>query len=168
MLKPTFSFKTEYDMTTFTAMAKAFRRTVRKKQSIRSRILGAAVVMIGIIASLLWRPNPLTVLAIALIIFVFIFEDRLNGFLAKKRMLPGMERVCSEFYEDRYISATDIETTEWHYDKIKYIAEDSAFFIFFFSKSHAQVYDKGHMDGGTAEDFRAFIQEKTGLVLFKI
>ena len=34
--------------------------------------------------------------------------------------------------------------------------------MFLFSKNHAQVYDKRTLTGGTAEEFRAFMQEQTG------
>lgn len=33
--------------------------------------------------------------------------------------------------------------------------------MFLFSKNHAQVYDKRTLTGGTAEEFRAFMREKT-------
>ena len=162
-MEPRFSFETNYNTATFVSMARAIRKTVGKKRSRRSHIFGAAVVVLGIAASLIWGPKPLTIAAIALIILVFIFENRINAFFAIKRMLPGMERVRSDFYEDRYISSTDIGTTEWHYDKIKHIAEDKDFFIFFFSKSHVQAYDKSSIHGRIDADFKIFIEEKTGL-----
>ena len=34
-------------------------------------------------------------------------------------------------------------------------------FVFIFSISHAQVYDKSGLTGGTVEEFREFIQRKT-------
>ena len=33
--------------------------------------------------------------------------------------------------------------------------------MFLFSKNHAQVYDKRKLTGGTPEEFRSFLQEKT-------
>ena len=42
------------------------------------------------------------------------------------------------------------------------MAETKDYFVFLFSKNHAQVYDKRTLTGGTAEEFRAFMQEKTG------
>lgn len=35
------------------------------------------------------------------------------------------------------------------------------FFVFVFSASHAQLYDKRHLQGGTVEDFRRFIETAT-------
>lgn len=40
------------------------------------------------------------------------------------------------------------------------IAETKDYFVFIFSPSHAQVYDKSNLPGGTAEEFSSFIKEK--------
>ena len=61
------------------------------------------------------------------------------------------------------MSAIDIGTTGWHYDKIKAIVEDKDYFIFIFSESHTQAYDKRKMSGGTADVYRKFIVQKTNL-----
>ena len=162
-MKPLFSFETDYDMNTFISMARALRMTIRKKHSKRSHIFGWGVVVLGIAFIFLGDVRLLHITAIAAIALALIFEDRLNAWVAMKRMLKGMEKARSDFYEDRYVSATDIGTTEWHYDKIKALAEDKDYFIFIFSESHTQAYDKRKMSGGTVADFRDFIMQKTGL-----
>ena len=167
-MKPLFSFETDYDIHTFIAMARALRMTVRKKHSKRSQIFGLGVAALGVSSIILWGPKLLTIAAIAVIILALLFEDRLNARFAMKRMLSGMERARSDFYEDRYVSATDIGTTEWHYDKIKAIAEDKVYFVFIFGESHTQAYDKRKMSGGTADAFRRFIVQKTGLNVQRI
>ena len=167
-MKPLFSFETDYDIHAFIAMARALRMTVRKKHSKRSQIFGLGVAALGVSSIILWGPKLLTIAAIAVIILALLFEDRLNAWFAMKRMLKGMEKARSDFYEDRYRSATDIGTTEWHYDKIKGIAEDNGYFIFLFSESHTQAYDKRKMSGGSQDDFRGFIEEKTGLTMQRI
>ena len=167
-MEPLFSFETDYDMNTFISMARALRMTIRKKHSKRSHIFGWGVVVLGIAFTFLGDVRVLHITAIAAIALALLFEDRLNGWIAMKRMLKGMEKVKSDFYEDRYVSATDIGTTEWHYDKIKAIAEDKDYFIFLFSESHTQVYDKRKMTGGTGADFRNFIMQKTGLNVQRI
>ena len=166
--QPLFSFKTKYDMNTFISMARALRMTVRKKHSKRSHILGLAVAFLGVASIIMWGPKLLTIAAIAVILLALLFQDRLNAWFAMKRMLSGMERARSDFYEDRYVSATDIGTTEWHYDKIKAIAEDKVYFIFIFSESHTQAYDKRKMSGGTADAYRKFIVQKTNLNVQRI
>ena len=66
-----FTTATDYDMKTLTAMAKALRKTVRKRKSRRAHIFGWIVVLLGTLLllppagssfsisgrrSLLWRP----------------------------------------------------------------------------------------------------------------
>ena len=167
-MEPLFSFETDYDMNALIAMARALRKTVRAKHSKRSHILGLGVTFLGVASMILWGPKLLTIAAIAVIILVLLFEDRLNARVAMKRMLKGMEKAKSDFYEDRYVSATDIGTTEWRYDKMIAIAEDRDYFIFFFSESHTQAYDKRKMSGGIGADFRDFIMQKTGLNVQRI
>ena len=167
-MEPLFSFETDYDMNTFISMARALRMTIRKKHSKRSHIFGWGVVVLGIAFTFLGDVRVLHITAIAAIALALLFEDRLNGWIAMKRMLKGMEKVKSDFYEDRYVSATDIGTTEWHYDKIKGIAEDKDYFIFLFSESHTQAYDKRKMTGGSGADFRNFIMKKAGLNVQRI
>ena len=142
-MKPLFSFETDYDIHAFIAMARALRMTVRKKHSKRSQIFGLGVAALGVSSIILWGPKLLTIAAIAVIILALLFEDR-------------------------YVSATDIGTTEWHYDKIKAIVEDKVYFVFIFGESHTQAYDKRKMSGGTADAFRRFIVQKTGLNVQRI
>ena len=162
-MKPLFSFETDYDMNTFISMARALRMTIRKKHSKRSHIFGWGVVVLGIAFIFLGDVRLLHITAIAAIALALIFEDRLNAWVAMKRMLKGVEKARSDFYEDRYVSATDIGTTQWHDHSIKALAEDKDYFIFIFSESHTQAYDKRKMSGGTVADFRDFIMQKTGL-----
>lgn len=46
-----FTTTTDYDMKTLTAMARALRKTVRKKRSRRAHIFGWIVVLLGILPS---------------------------------------------------------------------------------------------------------------------
>ena len=98
------------------------------------------------------------------IIVSFIFEDWLNGYFAKKRMLKGTEKSTSTFDTEiatAFISETAIGKSEFSYDKVAQIAETERYFIFIFSENHAQVYDKVSISGGTVDEFREFISKVT-------
>ena len=137
-----FRFETQYTAKTMAVMARALRKTIRKKRSRRSTVI--------------------TLAAAAVILFALLFEDRINGYVASKQLLPGMEKAVTVFSEGGFTSTTDVGTTEWKYDKIAMLAETAGFFVFIFSASHAQLYDKQHLQGGTAEEFRHFIEQQTG------
>ena len=155
-------------------MAKILRKTVRKKQSRRSHIFGWIVAVLGLLLSL---PNGdhfdlsfktiITWVAVSVIIAAMLWEDAINGYFARKRMMPQLLTSTVEFTENGYHSVTEVGNSDFRYDTIVAIAETDAYFIFIFSKSHAQVYDKNGFEIGTEEDFRTFIQEITALKLQK-
>ena len=104
--------------------------------------------------------NPL--LAILTGLVTGLLEDRLNARAAKARLLPGTEHAATVFDEDGYTMTTGVTETRWQYAQILAIAETKRYFILALSKNHAQAVNKEGMQGGSAEEFRAFITEKTG------
>ena len=171
-----FKFETLYDQKALTAMARALRKTVRKKHSRKSYIFGWIVVALALF--LAFRPGEdgfvwdlrviVTVVAAIVMISALFWEDKLNGYFAGKRALPGTNEATSTFTEDGYSSVTEIGKTEWTYEKITALAETDNYFVFVFSVSHAQLYDKRTITGGTEDDFRQFIEQKTGKKLEKV
>lgn len=161
-----FAFETQYNAKTMASMAKALRRTIRKKHSRRSHIFGWIVTVLALLLLISkgfafdFRAI-VTFIAILAILTALLFEDRINGYVAKKRLLPGTEKTVTIFSERGFVSITEIGKSEWNYDKVIMIAETTDFFVFIFSASHAQLYDKRHLRGGTADDFRRFIEAAT-------
>ena len=165
-----FTFETSYNQKALTTMAKALRKTIRKKRSRRSHILGWVVMIMGALLAVnslrsgvvFNAKNIVTWLAILAILIVFIWEDALNGYIASKRMLKGTEKATSIFTEEGFASITEIGKSEWNYDKVMLVGDTKDYFVFIYSANHAQVYDKSSISGGTAEEFCRFIEEKTG------
>ena len=42
------------------------------------------------------------------------------------------------------------------------MTEDENYFVFVIGKNRTQAYDKRKLSGGTAAEFRSFLEEKTG------
>ncbi len=171
-----FKFETAYDREAVTIMAKALRKTARKKRNIRSRVLGVIVAVAAILLTLplgdrefvLDFRTVLTWLVVAVLVFVLFFEDRINGYVAKKRMLPGLETATVTFNEEGYYSETELGSSEFKYGNIAMIAETEDYFVFIFSQSHAQIYSKKSVSGGSIEEFRDFIKNATGKEILKV
>ena len=160
-------FETDYNMETLTAMAKGLRKTVRRKRSRRVHIFAAVVLVLGILTILatVAGGEPLGasgVVTLLVVILVSLFEDRLNAWFARKRLLPGTEHAVATFEEDGYVSATGVTESRFSYAQIVAVAETARYFVFALSSHHTQAYDKRNIRGGSVEDFRAFIAEKTG------
>jgi len=168
-----FVFETRYDLPALTVMAKGLRKTVRKKHSRRSHFFGWIVIVLGLLLSIpseagIESKNVVTWLVVAVLLLTLLLEDRLNGWIAKKRMLPGTDRAVATFSEDGYYSETAMGNTEWKYENISALAETRDYFVFVFGQNHAQVYDKRSIAGGTAAEFRSFVQEKTGKMMVSL
>ncbi len=171
-----FIFETVYNQRALTTMAKGIRKIARKKRTKRSHIFGWIVIALALLLALadikdgfVLTANKIITLVAALVIFiVLIFEDRINGYVARKRMLPGTEKSTVKFVEEGFYSETEAGKSEWNYDRILILAETKDYFIFVFSSSHAQVYDKNNLSGGTVEEFRKFICERTGKTMTTI
>ena len=163
-------FETDYNMETLTAMAKGLRKTVRRKRSRRVHIFAAVVLVLGLLTILattaggepLGASGVVMLLAMLMVILVSLFEDRLNAWFAKKRLLPGTEHAVATFEEDGYVSATSMSESKFSYAQIVAVAETERYFVFALSSHHTQAYDKRNIRGGSVENFRAFIAEKTG------
>ena len=167
-----FTFETNYDRKGLAVMAKCLRKTVRKAKSKRSHILGWVVVVLAALLSWPFGEGGFTVdfrkvltwLVMAVMVAALLFEDRLNGYFAGKRMLKGTEKAASVFDTEAvgFVSETAVGKSEFSYDTVQLVAETAEYFVFVFSASHAQIYDKSSLTGGTAAEFRQFIADRTG------
>ena len=146
-----FRFETDYNLETLTAMAKGLRQTVRKKRSRRTRIFAGIVLAIGLVSTALSivskeplrARNLLVPLAMLNVIYASLQEDRLNGRVAKRNVLPG-------------------------YAQIRAVAELPRYLVLALSNNQAQAFDKESLSGGTIEEFRAFLADKTGKTVQQI
>ena len=169
-------FETKYDLKVLTMMARIVRKTVRKKHSRRSHVFGWLAVVFGILmlvplngeAVTIDFKKVLTVMAIFVIVCVLLFEDLLNGYLAKKRMLPGTDAAVTRFKDNEFLTELKMGVTDWKYEYIDLLVETKEYFVFVFGNCHAQLYDKKSLVGGTVDEFRNFITEKTGKQILKI
>lgn len=165
-----FRNETTYNQKAVTAMAKALRKTIRKKRSKRSHIFGWIVVILALLLSFvpgeegfqITFKTIVTWMVTVILFLVLICEDWLNGYIARRRLLPGTEKVTARFDEEGYYSESEFGKSEWKYEKIQRIAELKGYFVFIFNMSHAQVYSKKRLTGGSVEEFRGFIEAKTG------
>lgn len=180
-----FTFVTDYDQKALTTLAKVLRKTTRRVSSIISRVVcGAFVVMMlpGILipALLMFTEGEAmsvevlllgySCLGICLLVVILpiVFSDYLVGFQARKHMQPGTEKATAIFSAEGYISITNAAKTEFRYDSMSYISETTDYFVFVMGKNHGMVFSKSSISGGTVEDFRRFIEEKTNKELLRI
>ena len=164
-----FTFETEYNQKALSVMAKCIRKTARAKHSKRSHRLGWLVVILALLPAILGGPldgKKMIMLAAGVImVLALVFEDRLNGFVARSRMLKGTESATALFdteNPDCFISGTAVGKSEFFYSSIVALAETDRYFVFVFSGNHGQVYAKCDLTGGSTDEFREFLERVTG------
>ncbi len=161
--------KTIYDRKALTAMARGMRKTVRRKRSRRSRIVGWVLVALALLlgaGDLILDPGWegwLDLAVAALLLAVLLTEDQINGLLAGRKLLPGSREVETVFTDADYVTTIQNAQTRWSYESIRAIAEGTEFIVLALSNRHAQAYDKGGISAGTAEELLALLRDKTGL-----
>ena len=98
----------------------------------------------------------MTWFAVFLIFAALVWEDALNGRVAFRRIPPGLATSNTTFDEQGYHSVTEVGSSDFPYSNIVALAQTEGYFVF--------VFGKNGISGGTAEQFRRFIEDKTGQV----
>ena len=86
----------------------------------------------------------------------------LNGMIARKNALAGTKEYHVAFGEDSYTVVTAATTSTFRYELINALAESQDYIILLMKKRYAQPLDKRTLTGGTVEEFKRFLEEKTG------
>ena len=161
--------KTVYDQQALTAMARGLRKTVRRKRNRRSRVVGKILMVLALLLGIAilrtgfcWQGVADLVVAVVLLA-VLLTEDQVNGYFAGRKAMPGARDTETVFTEQDYVSTAQTAQTRWSYESIRAIAEGREFIVLALSDRHAQIYDKGGISGGTAEELLSLLREKTGL-----
>ena len=92
-----FTFETEYNQKALCVMAKCIRKTARAKHSKRGHIFGWIVIALALLLSfssgdegfVITFKTVITWVAAAVMLIVLLFEDKINGCFAGKRMLKA-------------------------------------------------------------------------------
>lgn len=165
--------QTAIDRKAMTALAKINRKTIRRGRSspVRTFAWCVAAVELGLAALFIWTGAGgwlTNVLMAAIMLACILGEDAVNGIVGLRRIPPADREVNAAFQEERYVHRTQGAETWWSYRQIKAIGEDKDYFAFALDKKHGQIYAKDSFDWGTPEEFREFIQRKTGLRIQKV
>lgn len=161
--------KTLYSQPALTAMARGLRKTVRRKRSRRSHVLGFGLTALALLlgaVDLLTEPSwvgGVDLALAALLLAVLLTEDWINGFLAGRKMMPGSRESETVFTDADYVTTVQTAQTRWTYEGVRAIAEGRDYLVLALGPRHAQVFDKRGIAGGEEEALCSLLREKTGL-----
>ena len=148
----------------------AMRKVLRRKRSILWAVFGWSVFFINALLLIPFDGEPFTLdastvislLVEVMLLSVLLFQDRFNGRIACKNTLAGTKDYHVVFGEESYTVVTEVTTSTFRYELIDAMAESQDYIIFLMKKRYAQPLDKRTLTGGTVEEFKRFLEEKTG------
>ena len=167
-----FSCRTVYTRRALAAMSKAIRKTTRRGVSILTRVFSWIIIAVCLLSALdgqqsLWI-RGVDAGVIVMLLAVQFGEDTLSAIISKRRAMPGMEECATVFHRDCYESRITGLTSQWQYSRIQALVESGDYLVVILGKNHAQAFDKAGLEGGTVEEFRCFLEERTGKTIRKI
>ena len=153
-----------------TVAARAMRKVLRRKRSIIWAIFGWSVFLFNALLLIPFDGEPFaldvrtvtSLLVEVMLLSVLLFQDRFNGMIACKNTLAGTKDYHIAFGEESYTVVTEVITSTFHYEMIDAMAESQDYMVLLMKKRFAQPLDKRTLTGGTVEEFKRFLEEKTG------
>ena len=166
----TFEIHSDITNQSMAVAARAMRKVLRRKRNIIWAIFGWSVFFINALLLIPFDGEPFTLdagtvislLVEVMLLSVLLFQDRFNGMIACKNTLAGTKAYHFVFDEDSYTIITEVVTSTFHYELIDALAESQDYIIFLMKKRYAQPLDKRTLTGGTVEECKRFLEEKTG------
>ena len=166
----TFEIHSDITNRSMTIAARAMRRVLRRKRSILWASFDWSVYFINALLLIPFDGEPFTLdagtvislLVEVMLLSVLLFQDRLNGMIACKNTLAGTKDYHIVFGEESYTVVTEVTPSTFRYELIDAMAESQDYMILLMKKRIAQPLDKRTLTGGTVEECKRFLEEKTG------
>ena len=172
----TFEIHSDITNRSMTIASRAMRKVLQRKSSILWAIFGWSVFFINALLLIpfdgetftLDASTVISLLVEVMLLSVLLFQDRFNGMIARKNALAGTKEYHVAFGEDSYTVVTEVTTSTFRYELIDALAESQDYIIFLMKKRYAQPLDKRTLTGGTVEEFKRFLEEKTGKMFRRV
>ena len=94
-----------------------------------------------------------------------IWQDKVNGYLAMKRLPENLRSGKWLFREDGYFSDTEAGESDYSYESIFMMVESQGYMILVFHDGKAHIIDMSTIQGGNDGDFRRLLRKKTSLTI---
>ena len=166
----TFEIRSDITNRSMAIASRAMRRVLRRKRNIIWAIFSWSIFLFNTLLLIPFDGEPFTLdastmislLVEVMLLSVLLFQDRFNGMIACKNTLAGTKDYHIAFGEESYTVVTEVITSTFRYEMIDAMAESQDYMILLMKKRFAQPLDKRTLTGGTVEEFKRFLEEKTG------
>ena len=167
-----FRVEQTYDYASLTVLCRAARKTVRRGWKIMRIamwvLLAVECLLTAVLLAIGSTVEPWMIAVTVMLLLLLVFDDKINAWAAKRQMIPGTAHSVTVFEDAAYTVKTDSTETCWQYENITGLCETERYFLFFIGRRHGQCFDKQGFQVGDPEEFRGFIEGKTGLTFTKM
>ncbi len=168
-----FENTTNYDKAALHAFADVCIRTVRRTRYRLHRavllVAGGICVVEGLFVLAFLRPLDYSTTILLGVVLVVGPCSVIKGLFLRRFTARKMQKNMTNtgtcrfrFDEDSFQAEQPGVVSSYRYDRIYKACEAPGYFILFLDKTRGSVVDMGGFTKGTADEFRAFLAEKTG------
>lgn len=167
-----FQCVTTYDLRTLYTLSKVGAAVKSRWKSLIWRLIGLAIAvfMIGMGTLALFSMSNMEIFGVIYLLCgiaagvwsLFLYWIRAWG--VQRFFMNGTQKQSFAFGEDSYEVTVEgiVEHGREEYGEVLRLVETKDYFLLFMEKNAAHILPKRNLTGGTPEQFRAFLEEKTG------
>ena len=104
----------------------------------------------------------------ALMLVWALFLNEIRAWLVGRFVMKGVARHTARFTDEGYDIANQRGEQSFDYSSVQALCEDGRYFFLMLSRQQGNLFDKQGFHTGTADQFRAFLERKTGQTMKKL
>ena len=104
----------------------------------------------------------------ALMLVWALFLNEIRAWLVGRFVMKGVARHTARFTDEGYVIANQRGEQSFDYSSVQALCEDGRYFFLMLSRQQGNLFDKQGFHTGTADQFRAFLERKTGQTMKKL
>ena len=104
----------------------------------------------------------------ALMLVWVLFLNEIRAWLVGRFVMKGVARHTARFTDEGYVIANQRGEQSFDYSSVQALCEDGRYFFLMLSRQQGNLFDKQGFHTGTADQFRAFLERKTGQTMKKL
>ena len=104
----------------------------------------------------------------ALMLVWALFLNEIRAWLVGRFVMKGIARHTARFTDEGYVIANQRGEQSFDYSSVQALCEDGRYFFLMLSRQQGNLFDKQGFHTGTADQFRAFLERKTGQTMKKL
>ena len=97
-----------------------------------------------------------------------LFLNEIRAWLVGRFVMKGIARHTARFTDEGYVIANQRGEQSFDYSSVQALCEDGRYFFLMLSRQQGTLFDKQGFHTGTADQFRAFLERKTGQTMKKL